>query len=482
MGVSRVKTNSIPASASQTPRDPKVRSASKKIVCLGAGSYYFPRALGDIAITESLAGSEVTLYDIDFEKAQLMAKLGKRLANEAGTRVKMRACKSLAEAVDGADFAISSIGGSGPSLGGVYGTAAHSADVLIPAKYGIYQLVGDTGGPAGMMMGLRSIPIYLSICKEMEKRCPEVVVLNHSNPMAILCRAMLKYSGIRKVIGICHGVQGGIMQLAKLLDVEPEALEVTWIGTNHYYWFTRIRLAGRDVYPEVMDKARARKHPHGEVMSAKLSDIYGHRLVYQEDGHELEFYPFLAQAKDPASVPYGYAEKAVARYQNLDLKAAHLTAKEEAQQRKQGLKEFAQRLSQRGLPTPEPSLIRGEGIASLIAAIATGTRQVRILNLPNHGLVPNLPDYAVLEVEAVTDSQGARGIQAGEAPLSLMGLLQKRIAWQELVVEAGVKGDRNLALQALLMDEMAIRPELCEQMLDELLSASRALLPQFPPF
>ena len=144
---------------------------------------------------------------------------------------------------------------------------------MIPAKYGIYQLVGDTGGPAGMMMGLRSIPIYLSICREMEKRCPEVVVLNHSNPMAVLCRAMLKYTGIRKVIGICHGVQGGIMQTAELLGVEPEELEVVWIGTNHYYWFTRIRLHGKDVYPEVMAQGAEAQAParrdHGRRSSPR---------------------------------------------------------------------------------------------------------------------------------------------------------------------------------------------------------------------
>ncbi len=452
---------------------------NKKIVCLGAGSYYFPRALGDIALTEGLAGSEVTLYDIDFEKAQLMAKLGKRFARETGTRVKMRACESLAEAVDGADFAVSSIGGSGPSLGGVYGTVVHSADLLIPAKYGIYQIVGDTGGPAGMMMGLRSIPIYLSICKEMAKRCPEVVVLNHSNPMAVLCRAMLKYSGIQKVIGICHGVQGGIMQLAALLGVEPEELEVIWIGTNHYYWFTRIRLQGKDVYPKVMAKAKARRHPHGEIMTAKLSQIYGYRLVYQEDGHALEFYPFLAQAENPMGLPYGYAEEVSPQYQDLNLKAPKLSAAEKAKRRRQGLTEFANNLNRRSLPEPETRPLRSEGLASLIEAIALGKRQVRILNLPNCGTVSNLPDYAVLEVEAITDSQGARGIYAGEAPLSLMGLLQKRIAWQELVVEAGVKGDRGLALQALLMDEMAILPEQSERMLDELLAASKQLLPQF---
>jgi alpha-galactosidase/6-phospho-beta-glucosidase family protein len=234
------------------------------------------------------------------------------------------------------------------------------------------------------------------------------------------------------------------------------------------------------VYPEVMAKAKARKHPHGEAMSAKLSEAYGYRLVYQEDGHALEFYPYLAQVKDPMGIPYGYAEEVGSRYEDLTPKPApKVSAKERAAQRKQGLKDFAARLKRYSLPEPEVSFIRGEGIASLIHAIATGERQVRIVNIPNQGVVPNLPDYAVLEVEGVTDSCGVRGVYAGEAPVSLMGVLQKRIAWQELVADAAATGDRSLALQALLLDEMAIGPEQSEAMLDELLAASKGLLPQF---
>lgn len=451
---------------------------SKKIVCLGAGSVYFPRALGDLAINQGLAGSEVTLYDIDLDKAQTMARLGQRLAKESGTGLKVRACAGLADAVDGADFALSSIGGAGPTLGRVYGSAAHRADIGIPAKYGIYQIIGDTGGPAGMMMALRSIPIYLSICAEMAKRCPEVIVFNHSNPMAVLCRAMVKHSPIRNVIGICHGVQGGIMRVAELLKVEPEELDVTWIGTNHYHWFTRIRLHGKDVYPEVMALAKAAAtNPH-EQMSWKLTEAYGYCLTYPDDSHTVEFYSYGTQAKGFDELPYALGEQAK-EFHEAEEGGTPATAKEQAGLRAKALAAFEERLSHRDLPPPEVSFIRGEGIATLLEGIATGARQVRILNLPNRGMVPNLPDYAILEAEAVTDSCGARGIYVGDAPMALKGLLEKRIAWQELVADAAATGSRRLALQALLTDEMAIRPELAEQMLDELLAASREYLPQF---
>ena len=115
----------------------------------------------------------------------------------------------------------------------------------------------------------------------------------------------------------------------------------------------------------------------------------------------------------------------------------------------------------------------------LIEDIALGRRRVHIVNMPNNGAIPNLPDHAIMEIEGVTDSCGVRGVYMGEAPLYLKGFLEKRIAWQELVVDAAVNGDRNLALQALLLDEMAIMPEKAEAMLDELLAASKDLLPQF---
>ena len=123
--------------------------------------------------------------------------------------------------------------------------------------------------------------------------------------------------------------------------------------------------------------------------------------------------------------------------------------------------------------------ITGEGISSLIAAIAKGRRQVHIVNVANQGAIGNLPATAEVELEGVTDASGVRPIQTGQAPMVLKGLLEKRFVWQELVADAAVKGDRNLALQALLVDEMAILPEKAEAMLDELLLASRDLLPQF---
>jgi alpha-galactosidase len=264
------------------------------------------------------------------------------------------------------------------------------------------------------------------------------------------------------------------------MDVEPDELEVVWIGTNHYHWFIRISRNGQDIYPEVMQRAASSVPPEGEAMCQLLSQIYGCRLTYHDDRHAIEFYPFLAQVRQVEEMPYGFADKMAARYANVHSNPKpELSPAESGSSREEQLKRYADQieaLCSVGCAAEEPS---PEDIASLIKGMSKGERQIRILNIPNAGVVSNLPAYAILEMEAVTDSHGARGIQVGEAPLALMGMLQKRIAWQELVVDAGVKGDRQLALQALMLDEMAIPPEKAMSMLDELMAASKDLLPQF---
>jgi len=458
---------------------------SKKIVCLGGGAFYFRDILADLSLKEGLKGSEIVLYDIDRERAELMAKCGRHLSDLAGADFKVYAAKNLIEAIDGADFAIGDIGGAGGGGGGYYKSKVHTQDLLISARYGIFQVVGDTAGPAAMMAGFRSIPIYLNICQEMEKYCPNVIFINHANPMAVLCRAMNKYTNLRSIIGICHGVQQGIMNIAKILEVPPGELDTTWIGTNHYYWFTKIYHQGKDIYPELRKRASSLKPDKDKILSTKLSQIYGYQITYPEDDHIIEFYPFLAQVKDGAHLPYELAQShhgqsvtEMYAQHGLGGKPKKVAVKEEPT-RKTILKEFRDFLNKAILPEKDEDPLRRENVGRLIEAIARGERYIHIVNIPNKGAVSNLPDTAILEMEGVTDSHSIRAIHIGEAPLALAGLLQKIIAWQELVVDAGVKGDKNLALQALMLDEMAILPEKAEIMLGELLANSKDLLPQF---
>lgn len=471
--------------------------ATKKIVCLGGASSYFVGVLCNLVLTEQIKGSEIILYDIDTERAELMAKCGQKLSDIAGADFKVQAVKNLTKAIDGADFAIANIGGIGGGGGGFHRQGGiHEKDLLISAKYGIYQVVGDTGGPAAMMAGLRTIPVYLDICRKMEKLSPDIVFINHANPMAILCRAINKYSNLKDAIGICHGVQGGIRYAAEVLNVSPEDLDIVWIGTNHYYWFTEIYCRGKDVYPKLKKKMAIRKCPGDSLMHAKLSGIFGYQIVYPDDSHIIEFYPYLTQIKAASHFPYEISKSShgvdiTKIYEAHGYGRRKNGAKEKLPDKKRVFKDFAESLektvkgfsgvcgakNKNGESKKSMSFI--ESLGSLIGSIATGERKVHIVNIPNRGVVSNLPATAVLELEGVTDCQGVRGIHVGKAPVALKGQLEKMIAWQEIVVDAGVKGDKNLALQALMLDPMAILPEKAEAMLDELLANSKKFLPQF---
>ena len=451
--------------------------ATKKIVCLGGGSLYFPRAIGDLVVSGDLAGSEIVLYDIDAEKVELMAAMGRCLASEAGNDFSVRSTADLADAVDGADFAISSIGGSGAEVtASVYSSYYHAADMYIPAKYGIHQVVGDTAGPAGMMMGLRSVPAYIEICREMEKRCPNVVLFSHSNPMAVLCRAMNKYSNIQAV-GMCHGVQATVHQAADMLGLPASELDCAWIGTNHYYWFLRVAHKGVDLTEKLMSVANELGAKGSDNLAHRLSRIYGYKVGYPGAGHLVEFYSWATLVPGQDDLPYGILDEA--KTHGLD-ETKPMPAREPAtpEVRKQFLEEYRSILDKVTLPEVA-DYVGQEGIARMISAIAHGRREVFIVNIPNAGAIPNLPAEAVIETEGVTDSTGVRGLTIGECPLALKGILEKRFAWQELVADAAVTGDRNLALQALMLDEMALPPDRSEDMLDELLEASKGLLPQF---
>ncbi len=455
-----------------------------KIACLGGGGLYFTLPIKDFVVCEDIYGSEIAIYDIDSDRAQLMMEMGQRLSREAGAELHFRNSTSLAEAVDGSDFVLCSIGGVGSSgSSGYYESPVHLGDKVICAKHGVPQIVGDTCGPAAMMAAFRSVPIYLDICREIEQRAPHAVLLNHANPMAVLCRAMNKYSDVRCVIGICHGVQGGIAHAASILGIPPHELETVWIGTNHYYWFIRMCHKGIDVMPRLWETVRERTPSQGHGMCTDLSNIYGYWIVYPEDDHVIEFYPYLAQVKDPTNLPFGLSEKGFGKRMR-PLYAGEETLEEvrirdRAMSRKDMLKEYARKLDGVTLPENPTDPTAGEGTAYLIADMAAARRNVHICNVPNRNAVPNLPQDAVLEVEAVTDSMGVRPVWMGEAPLALEALLRKRIAWQELVADAAVKGDRKLALQAMQVDETAIPPKQSEKMLDELMANSSGMLPSF---
>ena len=428
----------------------------KRIVLLGAGSGFFRGAIGEIVVTEALADSEIILYDINRKTMKIMEAIARRMATEAATGMKVSSTTQLGRALDGADFALSSIGVHGPN------NSYHKLDMEVAARFGIIQTTGDTVGPGGISHGLRIIPIYMKIAQRMERYCPDVIFLNHSNPMAQICRAVNKYSKIT-CLGLCHGVQVSIRYLAGVLEVPYEEIEFSIAGPNHMSWLLEIKYRGKDMYPTLKRRLAEREPEKGHIFANRLFSIFG---VYpiNNDRHIIEFFPFLRQIRSPEELPY-----------ELEYRVDTLARRPNEWESQKRLKRLAEGKDPITLPMgPSP-----EAVGRLMAAMARGEENVHIVNIPNQGAVPNLPDWAVIELKAVVTSKGCRPIYVGPLPVVAARWSLATIYQQELLVDAAVLGKRMLALQALASDPQIISLDEAEEVLDALIKAHGKRLARF---
>jgi alpha-galactosidase/6-phospho-beta-glucosidase family protein len=218
------------------------RSAAPKIAVVGGGSYQWgTKIIQDVALNEDLRGSVLTLHDIDPEALDDLYRWGEKMAGLAGADLAPEKTGDLDEALSGADFVVLCI-----STGGL---DAMTHDLEIPARYGVIQTVGDTVGPGGLFRALRNIPVAVNIARAMQERCPEAVMLNLTNPMTTLTRAMSKTTQVR-CVGLCHELFSTLAMLSGMFDVPEEGLDVQVAGVNHFIWITRVAVRGRDVTRE----------------------------------------------------------------------------------------------------------------------------------------------------------------------------------------------------------------------------------------
>jgi len=431
----------------------------RKVVLLGAGSVYFEWVIAELATTPELAGCSVVMYDIDKRRMDLVRRAASRTIAKVKAKLKLTATTDMARALDGADFAISSIGVHGP------GARWHKLDCDVCARFGVIHTTGDTIGPAGISQGLRIIPIYHRIGQAMRKYCPDVILLNHSNPMSAICRAVIKHSGIR-TIGYCHNVAGDAHWFAKLLNVKTEELEVTAAGPNHMVWLVGLRRQGRDVLPELKRRILRMKPEPRHIFAREvlqLLDVF----PIGGDRHMVEFYPHAREATRPEELRYGM------RWRSQTIEEGRLArelSKEptDLELRAKGLK-----------PPVVPDRVSPESMGEQIRALALGREKIHYVNVPNQGAVPNLPDWAVLELKAVVGSHGARPIFVGDLPPQAARWSLQHIYVHELLVDAAVEGCRQKALQALACDPMMLNFHEVEPLFDAIVEAQGPRLRQF---
>ncbi len=452
-----------------------------RVVVIGGGSYqWVPKLLVDVANTPSLHGSEIVLHDIDPAPLPRLAEWVEHIASQRSVPLSVRTTLDLPDALDRAEFVVVTI-----STGGF---ASMRHDLEIPRRYGIEQSVGDSVGPGGITRALRNIPVFLDIAGAMTEICPDAWMLNITNPMTTICRAVTRETDIRTV-GLCHEVTVLQFFLSLLLEVDFRTIDLEITGVNHLPIVTRCTISGADGFQmlrDLLDDADRAAEPlaidlpdalglekptpgrwtKGDLVTANQLKFALFRrfgaLPGAGDRHVAEFFPgFLTEASE-----WG------ARW---GIRLTSIADRERWQGRHQAELDAM-------FAAPEISRMpSGELVAAAIDSLITGHRRDLPLNLPNAGQCPDLPSAAVVESICTVDGNGMRGRDHASAPTVLAEQLRRVVVAQELTVEAAISGDRADALAAMHADPLAGRIdfEALVRMTDELLDATAEWLPQF---
>jgi alpha-galactosidase/6-phospho-beta-glucosidase family protein len=437
-----------------------------RIAFVGGGSYQWgPKIIQDVALNEELRGGTLVLHDINGEALDDMYQWGQEALDVAQADLKLEKTLRLEEALRGADFVVLSI-----STGGLDATAL---DLEIPARYGVVQTVGDTVGPGGLFRGLRNIPVVVEIGRAMEEYCPDAFLLNLTNPLTVLTRAVSKATSIRAV-GLCHELFSTLGMLSKMFDLPEEAINVRVAGVNHFIWVTDVSVHGRDVTEEAF-----RRISGGEAREISLSDAAGDTDPFTNTwGFRTELcrlYGYLAAAGDRHVCEFlpGYLRDEKER-ERLDLRVTTVGVRRE---RLATDRERVRRMI-RGEETIPTGRSREE-ISDIMAAMWSGEDSVNIVNLPNAGQVRDLPLGVVVETYGALNGTGASGIVFGELPPPIAALVHPHVFNQEAIVQAGLTGDTNLAFRAFLNDPLVGSGPDARKMFEEMFEAQREYLPLF---
>ncbi|HYF91295.1 MAG TPA: alpha-glucosidase/alpha-galactosidase [Symbiobacteriaceae bacterium] len=428
-----------------------------KIAFLGAGSTVFAKnLLGDILSFPELQDSTISLMDIDPNRLRTSEIVARKVADALGAHPVIEPTTDRRRALDGADYAICMI-----QVGGYEPCTV--TDFEIPKKYGLRQTIADTLGIGGIMRGLRTIPVLLDICRDMEELCPDVTFLQYVNPMAMNCWAINRATKIRTV-GLCHSVQGTAEQLAWNIGVPIEQINYLCAGINHMAYYLKFERNGQDLYPLIRKVVEEGRVPdHNRVRYEMLMRL-GY-FVTESSEHFSEYVPWFIKRDRPDLVErFGipldeYMNRCVNQIAGWD-----------------GLKEY---LEGEGAIEHERSNEYG---SLIIHSRETGMPRVIYGNVMNDGLIDNLPQGCCVEVPCLVDKNGVQPTWVGALPPQLAALMQTNINVQALTVEAALTGKREHIYHAAMLDPHTAAELSIDQiwaLVDDLIAAHGGWLPEY---
>ena len=427
-----------------------------KIAVIGGGSSYTPELMeGIINHKDSLPVTEVVLIDIPEgeEKVSINTAFAKRMVEKAGLPISVRYTLDRREGLKNASFVIAQIR--------VGGLDAREKDERIPLKYDV--IGQETTGPGGFFKALRTIPVMLSICRDMEEVCKDAWLINFTNPSGIMTEAILKNTRV-KCIGLCNVSINMRYDAAERLSVSPDELDCRFIGLNHLSVMNHAYYQGKD---RILDAVNV-ENKESVVKNIKKDEEMD--AVARELGCLLSPY-----------MQYFYTEKEALRHEKLEAIGLTGTRAAQVKEVEKNLFECYKDVNLREKPA---ALAKRGGARYSMAAIClidsiyNDTNDVQVVDVFNNGIIPQLPDDVVIEVNCRIGRNGAAPL-ASDVPASVLGLIGQVKAYEEYTIEAAITGDRNKALIALLNNPLIHDVRDAKGILNELLEAHRAYLPAF---
>ena len=403
-----------------------------KITIVGSGSGW-GRLYNDIFSYPALKEITITLMDIDQRRLELSAGVVEKFVRQENIPAVVEKTTELSQALDGADFVIVGID--------VGGLEAVRYDNEIPYKYGIDQCVGDTLGPGGVFKALRLFPHMKKITDTMEKLCPEALLLNYSNPMAILTWLLYETSNIKSV-GLCHSVQSVHKPIAEVLGIKDKENIKTYVaGINHQAWLLECIYKGENLYPRLREKIEREGLPEKDRVRFEIFRQFGY-FVTESSGHNSEYLPYFRKRKDIIEkfCRPGYEGESLFYMNNIG-KWRDRTDKER------------ERLlnSDEKVPVYERSHEYASGI---INAVVTGQSYMFNGNVKNTGLIENLLDGCCVEVPCMADGNGIHPCYVGTLPPQCAALNRNCVNVQELTVKGVINRDKEMIVHAVMLDPL----------------------------
>lgn len=432
-----------------------------KVVFMGAGSAFFGGLFKDIMLAPGMDEGEMCLVEIDKKRLDLSEKIAHWIMDKLDRHGwKITKTMDRRKVLKGADYIVNCIE--------VNGEPCVRPDNDIPLKYGVNQCIGDTTGPGGVMKALRTVPTWMEVLKDVSELCPKAVVLSYTNPMSIMCLAAHRMFPQIKHYGLCHSVQGSSHQLAGYAGVPYDEMRWECGGINHLAWFTRLEHNGKDLYPVINKRiAKGETKLCDDPVRFDIMKHFG-AFVTESSGHFSEYLPYYRKRQDLIDKHCGL------RY----LGQTSFYADNWPQWRING--DNYKREMLEGKHDDDWKPVRSwEYATHIIEAIEADRPFIAHLNVPNTGLIDNLPMDGIVEVACIVNKNGVFPTHFGALPAQMAAICDWNMRCYELAAQACIEKDLEKATLAMMLDPntaSVCSPGEIRKMAEELYKAEKAYL------